>query len=122
MTPTNNLPREVVVQLEDIVRLCKHAEALANRGREWFDSDPDLIVPRLAGDSIVLKKGEAVNQLPQGFLDARRGDPTWRRAMAMWHRITRECDAVDYEIVWQVLSLHARALRLTVEALLSDST
>lgn len=122
MTPTNNLPSEVVVQLEDIVRLCKHAEALADRGREWFDSDPDLIVPRLAGDSIVLKIGEAVNQLPQGFLDSRRDDPTWRRAIAMRHRIARECDAVDYEIVWQVLSLHAGTLRLTVEALLSDST
>ena len=39
----------------------------------------------------------------------------------MRHRIAHEYDAVDYEIVWTVISRHARNLRLTVESLVGDS-
>ncbi|SNC62291.1 Protein of unknown function DUF86 [Kytococcus aerolatus] len=108
-----------VARLRDVHRLCLRAEALADRGREWFDSDPDLGVPHLAADSLVLKLGEAV-RLPAEFLEERRADPTWRRAIGMRNRIAHEYDAVDYEIVWQVVSQHAGALRLTIEEVLGQ--
>lgn len=105
-------------RLEDVARLCRRAEALAARGRDWYDSDPRDEVPHLAADSIVLKLGEAVRRLPDDFLAERRADPTWRRAIGMRHRIAHDYDAVDYDIVWTVICVHAAALRERVETLL----
>lgn len=107
-------------RLRDVASLCRRAEALAARGREWYDSDPELQVPRLAADSLVLKLGEAVRRLPEAFLAAQQHDPAWRRAIGMRHRIAHEYDAVDYEIVWQVVAVHAADLRTRVEALLES--
>lgn len=106
-------------RLRDVARLCLRAEALAARGRDWYDSDPELDVPKLAADSLVLKLGEAVRRLPQQFLDERRSDPSWRRAIGMRHRLAHDYDAVDYELVWSVVAVHAVALRHRVEALVS---
>lgn len=69
----------------------------------------------------MLKIGEAVRRLPQEFLAERRGEPTWRRAIGMRHRIAHDYDAVDYEIVWRVVSLHARDLRERIEATIADA-
>lgn len=120
MTLSSTPSEETVARLRDIVRLCERAEALAVRGREWYDSDPELEVPKLAADSLVLKLGEAIRRLPAEFLDQRASDPIWRRAIGMRHRIAHEYDAVDYEIVWLVVSRHARDLRITIEALLEQ--
>lgn len=114
------LPAGIRRRLEDIIRLCRHAEALAARGREWYDSDPELGVPHLAADSLVLKLGEAVRRLPEDFLRDRAEQPTWRRAVGMRNRLAHEYDAVDYEIVWQVISVHAADLRHHIETLLED--
>lgn len=105
-------------RLRDIIRLCERAEALAARGRGWYDSDPELDVPKLAAGSIVHKLGEAVRRLPREFLEQRASDPTWRRAIGMRNRIAHEYDAVDYEIVWAVISVHAPRLRAAAEQLL----
>lgn len=109
---------EVLAQLRDIALLCQRAEMLAARGRAWFDSDPELEVPRLAADSLVLKLGEAVRRLPESFLAERESDPTWRRAIGMRHRIAHEYDGIDYEIVWRVVSVHAADLRHSIERIL----
>lgn len=106
-------------QLGDVARLCRRCEALAAQGREWYDSDPALEVPHLAADSLVLKLGEAVRRLPEDFLRERVGDPTWRRAIGMRNRIAHEYDAIDYEIIWQVISVHAAALRRSIDELLT---
>ena len=108
------LDRATIARLQDVVRLCRLAEALADRGREWYDSDPELNAPKLAADSVVLKMGEAVRRLPAGFLTEREDDPTWRRAVGMRHRIAHEYDAVDYEIVWTVIATHAGELERRV--------
>lgn len=102
------------------MRLCRRAEALAARGRDWYDSDPELGVPHLAADSLVLKLGEAVRRLPEAFLQERAARPTWRRAIGMRSRIAHDYEAIDYEIVWQVVSVHAADLREHVEDLLED--
>ncbi|HJE51708.1 MAG TPA: DUF86 domain-containing protein [Tessaracoccus flavescens] len=115
---TAALSPETRRRLLDIVRLCERAEALAARGRAWYDSDPELQVPKLAADSLVLKLGEAVRRLPEEFLEDNASDPTWRQAVGMRNRIAHEYDAVDYEIVWAVISRHAGLLRQAVEALL----
>lgn len=115
------LPPPVVARLQDVARLCRRAEALAARGREWYDGDPDLEVPHLAADSLVLKLGEAVRRLPEDFLAERRDDPVWRRAIGMRHRIAHEYDAIDYEIVWAVISRHAADLRSRVDDLLAHA-
>lgn len=107
-------------RLRDVVRLCSRAEALAARGRDWYDSDPELEVPKLAADSLVLKLGEAVRRLPSQFLQERQADPSWRRAIGMRHRLAHDYDAVDYELVWGVVATHAAQLRQRIEALLPD--
>lgn len=47
-------------RLRDVVVLCRRTERLAARGRDWYDSDPELGVPKLAADSLLLRLGEAV--------------------------------------------------------------
>lgn len=106
-------------RLGDVARLCRRAEQLAARGRAWYDSDPELNVPKLAAESIVLKLGEAVRRLPDAFLSDHRQDPAWRRAIGMRHRLAHDYDAVDYELVWSVVSTHAAELRARVEAVLA---
>lgn len=107
-------------RLRDVAMLCNRAEQLAARGRGWYDSDPELNVPKLAADSLVLKLGEAVRRLPDVFLADHRSDPAWRRAIGMRHRLAHDYDAVDYELVWGVVSRHAAELRGRVESLLSE--
>lgn len=108
-------------RLQDVAALCRRAERMGERGRGWYDSDPELDVPKLAADSVVLKLGEAVRRLPDTFLEGRRTDPAWRRAIGMRHRLAHEYDAVDYELVWAVLTRHAAELRANVEDLLDRS-
>ena len=108
-------------RLADVAALCERAQLLARRGRDWYDSDPELEAPKLAADSLVLKLGEAVRRLPEGFLAERTDDPAWRRAIGMRNRIAHEYDAVDYEIVWAVVSRHASELLMRMrEALGTD--
>lgn len=108
------------MRLRDISGLCARAEQLAARGRAWYDSDAELAVPHLAAESLVLKIGEAVRRLPSGFIDERRGDPTWRRAVGMRHRLAHEYDAVDYELVWAVIATHAGHLRRQIDTLIGS--
>lgn len=107
-------------RLRDVAQFCGRAEQLAARGRGWYDSDPELDVPKLAADSLVLKLGEAVRRLPDAFLADHRSDPVWRRAIGMRHRLAHDYDAVDYELVWGVVSVHAAELRRRVEVLLAQ--
>lgn len=107
-------------RLADIAQLCGRAERLAARGREWYDSDPELAVPHLAAESLVLKIGEAVRRLPASFIEEHNAEAAWRRAVGMRHRLAHEYDAVDPELVWAVVSVHAGALRLEVERLLGE--
>lgn len=108
-------------RLRGVAMFCRRAECLAARGRAWYDSDPELNVPKLAADSLVLKLGEAVRRLPEAFLADHRSDPAWRRAIGMRHRLAHDYDAVDYELVWGVVSTHAAVLRSRVETLLQDA-
>lgn len=110
-----------VGRLHDIARICHRAERLAARGRDWYDSDPELHVPKLAADSLVLKLGEAVRRLPDAFLAEHQSDPAWRRASGMRRRLAHEYDAVDYELVWGVLSRHAAELRERVDSLTGEA-
>ena len=106
-------------RLRDVARLCGCAELLASRGRDWYDSDPELDTPKLAADSLVLKLGGAVRRLPAPFLDERRSGPAWRRATGMRRRLAHDYDAVDYELGWSVVATHASALRDRVESILA---
>lgn len=117
---TSPLDEQTASRLRDIARLCERAERLAARGRDWYDSDPELDAPKLAADSLVLKLGEAVRRLPEPFLRSHREDPQWRRAIGMRHRIAHEYEAIDYEIVWLVVSRHAPDLRMAIEQLLAE--
>ncbi|MDO5094398.1 MAG: DUF86 domain-containing protein [Propionibacteriaceae bacterium] len=92
---------------------------MSARGRSWYESDPELEVPKLAADSLLLKLGEAVRRLPEQFLEAQAHDPVWRRAIGMRNRLAHEYLGIDYELVWQVLTVHAPALGRSVEAMLT---
>lgn len=105
-------------RLADIAALCQRAELLAARGVDWYEGDPELSVPKLATDSLVLKLGGAVRRLPEAFLTGHRADPVWRQAIGVRDRLGHHHDAIDYPLVWQVVSVHAGQLRRRVEELL----
>lgn len=42
----------------------------------------------------------------------------WRRAIGMRRRLAHEYDAVDYELVWDVVSVHVTPLRERAESAL----
>lgn len=108
-------------RLRDIARFCRRVALLSARGRDWYDSDPELEVPKLAADSLVLKLGEAVRRLPDSFLAEHQSDPAWRRAIGMRHRLAHDYDAVDYELVWAVISRHAGELLRRIEEILPEA-
>lgn len=107
-------------RLRDVARLARRAALLGARGREWYDSDPELEVPHLAADALLLKLGEAVRRLPPDFLANHRSDPAWRRAIGMRHRLAHDYDAVDYELVWGVIYRHAAELGRRAEELIGE--
>lgn len=77
-------------------------------------------MPKLAADALVLKLGEAVRRLPEDFREDQAQDREWRRAIGMRRRLAHDYDAVDYELVWGVVSRHAGALRQRVEEILEE--
>lgn len=107
-------------QLRDVAKLCRRAERLAARSRDWYDSDPELDAPKLAAESLVLELGASVRRLPDAFLADHSPDPLWRRAIGMPHRLEHDVDAVDYELVWSVAATHAAELRRLIEGMLAE--
>lgn len=98
--------------LHEIVRLCEVGARLVDRGRPWFDGDPDN-VPGLAAEAIVIKIGENVSRLAPAFQDDHPQVP-WRVIKAMRNRLTHYYEATDYDVVWQTLAANLPQVRSMV--------
>lgn len=89
--------------LVEILRLTDVAARLVDRGREWFDADPER-VPGLACESLVIKLGENATRLDQAFLTAHPEVP-WRVVKDMRNRLAHYYEATDYDVVWTTLAI-----------------
>lgn len=75
------------------------ASVIVSSGREEYDQNELL---QEAGDSLMMKIGEAANRL------GRAGEPepaglTWARVVANRNWIIDQCDQIDRDITWSTL-------------------
>jgi uncharacterized protein with HEPN domain len=91
-------------------------------GREAYEGDQ---LRREAGDSLVMKIGEAANRLARAGIDSPRG-VTWRDAVANRNWLIHQYDQIDRDITWATLVKDLPAWRkalqeafLAAEALLA---
>ena len=77
-----------------------HARSIADRGKEAYLADPLL---QEAGDSVMMKLGEAANRLDRAGVAAPRGVP-WSLAVANRNWLIHQYDEVDRDIAWNTLA------------------
>lgn len=79
----------------------KIGQRIASRSRDEFDADEDL---RIVLTHLVQNIGEAARWVSQSFQELHPEIP-WQDMIGMRHRIVHDYMAVDYEIVWDVVTL-----------------
>lgn len=62
--------------------------------------------------------GEATNRLPEATRQA-ADDIPWRQMIGTRNRVVHGYDAIDWNIVWDIVTVHGPALEKAIEALLS---
>ena len=75
--------------------------------REQFDADDNL---RLALVHLIQTVGEAAGRISDEF-QSRHANIPWHLIIGMRHRIVHDYLHVDYDIVWEVATMHIRPLR-----------
>ncbi len=91
-----------VTALIHIDALLTRAARSVERGREWYDSDCDDGIPRLACEALAIKIGEASTRVPAGL---RKDFPNvpWVELSDLRNFLIHEYDATDYNILWDTL-------------------
>jgi uncharacterized protein with HEPN domain len=79
----------------------KIGQRVANRSRDEFDANEDL---RIVLTHLVQNIGEAARWVSQSLQELHPEIP-WHDMIGMRHRIVHDYMAVDYEIVWDVVTL-----------------
>lgn len=75
------------------------AARLVSTGREDYESDR---LRQEAGDSLVMKIGEAANRLARAGVESPGGE-TWRDAVASRNWVIHQYDQIDRDITWATL-------------------
>jgi uncharacterized protein with HEPN domain len=65
--------------------------------------------------------GEAANRLPESVREAAEGIP-WRQMIGTRNRVVHGYDAIDWNIVWDIATIHGPALEKGIDSLLSGRT
>lgn len=102
--------------LHEILATCRTARNLADRGRAWFDSDPDA-VPQMAAETLVIRLGENVARLNPRFC-ADHPEVPWRVIKDMRNRLAHYYEATDPEVVWSTLTVDLPTLERQARSLL----
>ncbi len=80
---------------------------VSDLSHEQFDADDNL---RLALVHLIQTVGEAAGRVSDAF-QTRHANIPWHRIIGMRHRIVHDYLHVDYDIVWEVATMHIRPLR-----------
>jgi len=87
------------------------AMQIVEAGRDAYDADPLL---REAGDSLMMKIGEAANRLSK--LGVKAPEPVnWADAIASRNWLIHQYDLIDRDITWATLERDLPALRAALE-------
>ena len=112
-----NADARIARWLDDGLRFLDEAAALVDRGRQAYDED---LVLRLALEALGTRVGEVCKRLttpdPHRFREA-----PWSGAARFRDFVTHHYDRIDYEAMWQVVSVSfpelATAMRITRDTL-----
>jgi uncharacterized protein with HEPN domain len=102
--------RRVRDTLLDLLEFTHMAARLVARGRAAYDGDEAL---RLAAEAITHRIGEAVSRLSEEFVTD-HPQIEWRKIKGMRNIITHEYARIDYEIVWNALTLRVPEIAVFV--------
>jgi uncharacterized protein with HEPN domain len=111
--------RDDSVPMRDMLDHAREAVAIVRqRSRAELDSDRML---QLALRQLVEIVGEAANRVSKEG-QARYPDIAWRPAIAVRNRIAHGYDAIDYDIVWRILTEEFPVLIAALERALPGHT
>lgn len=102
--------------LRDLLAFAGMAERLVARGKSAYDSDEHL---RLAAEAVLHKIGEAVARLPAAFT-ADHPEIPWQTMKATRSIVAHQYELVDYEIIWNALSIRLPREMASVRILLDE--
>lgn len=105
-------PLVYVGQMVDVAR--KIAERIARLDRASFDADEDA---RLALTHLVQTLGEAARRVPAAIRERHRAIP-WPEIVGMRHKIVHDYLTIDFDLVWDVVSVEIPKLLPELESLL----
>lgn len=111
--------RDALVTLRQIDELAQKAARLGRDGsREQLQSDWQY---QLAAERAVELIDEAATRLSPELRERHSGIP-WREIIGMRNRLIHGYDAVDHDIVWDVLANYAPALAEEIPAIIVAET
>lgn len=90
---------------------------VAGLDKKTFLADDEKCYAVLAQLIII---GEAANRLPSSYQEASPQIP-WRQMIGMRNRVVHGYDAIDWNIVWDVATVHSPALQRAIGDLLKLS-
>ncbi|MEV0333943.1 HepT-like ribonuclease domain-containing protein [Nocardia sp. NPDC050717] len=93
--------------LRDFLAFSEMGARIVSGGRSAYDSDE---ITRLAAEAVLHRLGESVARLPEEFIAA-HPEVSWRGVKATRNLVAHNYDAVDHNILWNLL-----ANRLPAEA------
>ena len=103
--------------LSDFLTHADRVEQLVAKGRSAFDDDEFL---RYAAEALLVRLGEIVARMDQAFPDLAEQHPELelRQLKGARNVIAHGYDIVDYNIVWEVMSIDIPRVAARVKALM----
>lgn len=108
----------VAKELLHIQRWCGIAALIVARGKDEYDTDE---VAQEAGDSLMIKIGEAAKTLAARGLGA-PGGVSWSAAAKNREKLAHHYSTVDREVTWRTLSVALPAWEAALTPLFSQAS
>ncbi|GEM30646.1 DUF86 domain-containing protein [Nocardia neocaledoniensis NBRC 108232] len=102
--------------LRDFLAFSEMGARIVSGGKSAYDSDE---ITRLAAEAVLHRLGESVARLPEEFIAA-HPEVSWRGVKATRNLVAHNYDAVDHNILWNLLANRLPAEAATVRAILGE--
>ena len=101
------MPKDDLVYVGHMLDTARKAVGKAqSQSRTAYDADEDL---RLALTHLIQTLGESARRVSQPFQQAHRDVP-WRKIIGMRHKVVHDYLEVDYDLVWDVVTVELPVL------------
>ncbi|GGK51368.1 HepT-like ribonuclease domain-containing protein [Nocardia camponoti] len=107
-----------IKSLRDFLSFCDMAAEVAQGGKAAYDANR---ITRLAAEAVLHRLGESVARLPQDLIAA-NPQVSWRGIKATRNLIAHDYNQIDYEIVWELLTIRVPNEAAHVHAILEALT